>query len=296
MDVSVIIVSYNTCEITVQCIRSVIELTRGVSYEIIVVDNNSGDHSAQYIEITFPMVRVIRNESNKGFGQANNIGIAHSSGKYILLLNSDTWLLNNAASIFFNYMEDADHRAVACCGGALYKPDGSPQVSFGNFPSLLESFSEIGFYILYKSYFQRYISSGVINYNGKIKEVDYVSGADMFIRRSVLDETGPFDQGFFLYYEETELSLRFKRAGFSSMLLPEAKIVHLEGASLSEGQDFNYMKLERFAKSRALFFQKRYGSLQVKLMKFFYCLHQIVLFIRTRRGNLVRIIKMVINA
>ncbi|HEY0057409.1 MAG TPA: glycosyltransferase family 2 protein [Pedobacter sp.] len=296
MDVSVIIVSYNTYQLTVECIHSVIKYTQYIEYEILVIDNNSSDGSSEKIKQRFPEVTVIQNKKNIGFGQANNLGVLNSRGKYVFFFNSDAYLTDNALKAFFDFMEQAENARVACCGGALFQANGLPQISYGNFPSLLEAVSDLGFYRFYKKYFQQHISSGVINYSNQVREVDYISGADMFIRRTALDIVGLFDKDFFLYFEETELSIRFKRAGFLSIFLPHVKIIHLEGASIKPGIDFNYAKLEQFAKSRVLFFRKCYGTNQARLMKFLYCWHTIILFILNRRGDLKKTMRIIANA
>jgi hypothetical protein len=296
MDVSVIIINYNTCELSIQCIQSIINHTSGIDYEIIVVDNNSSDSSAQYIIKAFPEIAFQQNTENLGFGRANNIGILQSCGKYVFLLNSDTYITDNALKTFFNFMEDPRNAQVACCGGSLFQANGVPQVSYGNFPSLLESLSEIGFYVFYKRYFLQHISTGVINDDQYVKEVEYISGADMFIRKTVLNQVGLFDEDFFLYFEETELSLRFKRAGFLSILLPSVKIIHLEGASTIVEPGLNYSKLEHFAKSKTLFFRKCFGPFRAYLMKMLYCLRMITLFALNRQGNIFKTIRIIANA
>ena len=197
MDVSIILVSYNTKDLTRDCLKSVYEKTQGVEFEIFVVDNNSHDGSAEMIEREFPEVRLIRNSENKGFGAANNIAIRQSNAKYIFCLNTDTILLNNAVKIFFDFMEQPENQNVGVCGGALYDSDNCPTNYGGQFPSILHILQKFGLRNIFKK--------KTINYEKDIINVDYITGADIFFRKSVLDLVGLFDENFFIYYEETDL-------------------------------------------------------------------------------------------
>ena len=120
MDISIIIVNYNTKKLIKNCLKSVFEKTQGINFEVYVVDNNSRDGSCEMIEQDFPQVKLIKNTKNKGFGAANNIAIRESNAKYVFLLNSDTILLNNAIKIFFDFMEKPENQKISCCGGNLY--------------------------------------------------------------------------------------------------------------------------------------------------------------------------------
>lgn len=296
MDVSFIIVNYNTTALTHQCIRSIQEWTKQQAYEIIVVDNASPDQSIAGLSEVFPEVKLILNTENAGFGRANNLGIQQSKGKYVFLINSDTYLLNDVVAVFYAYMEQSEHQRVACCGGELFYPDGTKQMCFGNFPSLSEAFSLYGFSTLYKTYFTRHISSGVVNYSDEIKEVDYITGADLFIRKAVLDEVGLFDPEFFMYFEETELAFRIKKAGYRSVLIPAAKIIHIDGGSQESGSYFNFNKIKIYEKSRNIFFRKSYGKVYAILIKMCYVLRNIILFVVKRQVEYLNKAKIVFNS
>jgi GT2 family glycosyltransferase len=176
-------------------------------------------------------------------------------------------------------MERAEHADVGCCGGALFYPDGKDQMCFGNFPTMLEAVSLFGFYLLYRDYFSKHICSGVVNYSPENKIVDYINGADMFIRRSALEKTGNFDPEFFMYFEETELSFRLKKAGYKSVIIPEAQIVHLEGASQEKGPYFNFKKIGMYEYSRNLFFKKCHGNFYATIIKSILVSRNLVLFV-----------------
>ena len=228
MQVSIIIVSYNTKELTVKAIQSIFDKTEGVEYEIIVVDNDSKDGSVEELQKTFQdKITIIKSKENLGFGRANNLGIKQSKGKYIFLLNSDTELINNAIKIFYDYMEENKH--VGVCGGNLYNINKIPEESYMLYKNNIFSY----FYNRYKELFYNIISKFNkkkhfcrFNYSNKIKEVGYISGADMFIRKTVLDKTGLFDENIFMYLEDADLNFRIRQSGYSIKSVPQAKIFH----------------------------------------------------------------------
>lgn len=271
--VSVIIVNYNTTALTRACIQSVLKHTT-VAIEIIVIDNCSADRSIENFSSEFPSIKLILNEQNIGFGRANNLGIEIAKGDYCLLLNSDTILISDAIASFLAFMEKPENEKVACCGGELIGLDGSKQVSYGNFPSIAEVFATLGPGIFYKSYYRKHLSSGVRVYQENPHDVDYVSGADFFIRKSALMQTGLFDKDFFLYFEETELSFRLKKSGYLSVILPTVKIVHLEGGS-HDPKNF-LRKKELYNYHRMLFFQKCYRPYKLTIAKALYFVQQLI--------------------
>ncbi len=228
MNVSVIIVNYNTKELTKQAIRSVIDKTEGVEYEIIVVDNDSKDGSVEELKKTFQdKITVIESKENLGFGRANNLGIKQSKGKYVFLLNSDTELINNAIKIFYDYMEQ--NMQVGVCGGNLYNVNEVPEESYMMYKNTIVSY----FYWRYMELFYNIIAKFNkkknycrFNYSSKIKEVGYISGADMFIRRETLDKSGLFDENIFMYLEDADLNFRIRNENYNIKSVPQAKIFH----------------------------------------------------------------------
>jgi len=285
-DVSIIIVNYNTANLTMNCLRSIYDMVEDVKFEIIVVDNASTDGSQEQIKNQFPQIKLIVNTENIGFGRANNVGIRASDSKYVFLLNSDTTLLNNAVKIFFDFMEKDTKQEVACCGGQLHTKDISMQLSFGRFPSIknVAIHSFVTPYKILRHLFNvdEVIATTVIG----LIVVDYVSGADMFIRRNVLKEVGLFNEEFFLYYEETELSYRFNKHGYKSMLLPDAKIVHLYGMSTDKENNLDIMNL--YGKSELLYFEKCHGRISTYLVKFIYVVSGIINCLFKRDGKYLR--------
>lgn len=271
--VSVIIVNYNTTALTSACIKSVIKFTN-IPIEIILIDNGSADRSIELLKDEFPELILILNKENKGFGAANNLGISQAKADYLFLLNSDTLLVSDAVGSFLKFMEDKNHQHVACCGGSLISPKGEKQIAYGNFPSLAEIFASLGPGIFYKNYYSKHLSSGVKVYKNQPHRVDYISGADFFVRKSVLKEVGLFDEDFFLYFEETELAFRIQNKGYISFVLPDVHIIHLEG-----GSHLTVQKLEKeriFAYHRLLFFKKCYGNFTATVAKSLYFLRNLI--------------------
>ncbi len=249
MDVSIIIVSYNTRELTKQCLESVLKKTEGIDFEIIVVDNNSQDSSGQMLKKEFPNVKLIESEKNLGFGKANNLGIDAAIGRNIFLLNPDTILINNAIKILSDYLDKNEN--IGICGGNLYDEEMNPSYSFDKIPSLLQ---EINILLGNPNKLNK---NRNFNFTFKPMEVGYITGADMMIKKSLLDKIGYFDPDFFMYYEETELTWRIKKSGYKIINIPNAKIIHLEGKSFNCNLD----KIKRILTSRKLFFKKTHGNL-----------------------------------
>lgn len=264
LDVSIILVSYNTKELTKNCLSSIYEKTVGINYNIFVVDNNSQDGSCELIKELFPDVILIQNSNNLGFGAANNIAISKSKAKYIFLLNTDTILVNNAIKIFYDFMEDPKNNKMAVCGGNLLNLDFSSQHSYGKLPSLKRLlFMATGLCIVFKKFYNKLHVSGK-EVGNNVMEVEYVTGADMFIRKSALEEVGTFDEDFFLYFEESELSYRLTRSGYKSVIIPEAKIIHLFEKSY---KTMSSEKFKIYKQSELLYFEKCHGKQARKLAK-----------------------------
>lgn len=259
MDVSIIIVTYNTRQMTVECIDSVFAKTQNVNFEVILVDNGSTDGSRELFK-NDSRITYVYSEGNLGFGRANNLGYKYASGKYIFLLNSDTLLVNNAVFKMFNYMEKQPI-SVGCCGGMLLNRDGSLQRGYYKFfPTLWWIFQENLLYAIPKI--------GVVfnPYKRKTKQakkdkfplmVNHVSGADLFIRREVIEKCGMFDPDFFMYYEETEMQFRFHKNGFKSVIIDSPRIIHLCGASSTK--KFSLKKFNMNLKSRYLYAKKTFS-------------------------------------
>lgn len=262
LDVSVIIINYNSLKMTDECICSVIEKTSGISYEIILVDNASIDGSKEFFSKD-KRVTYIYNDENLGFGRANNKGIEIAQGRNILFLNSDTLLRNNAIKILSDYLDN--HPKVGACGGNLFLKDGTPGMSFGRyFPSLYEELN-----IFFECLPDKIIYGGDshFNYTGDELKVGFILGADLMVKRSTLNAVGHFDPHFFLYYEETELCLRIKRYGKSIMSIPEAEIVHFDGGKkrINASHESYIQYRIQMERSRAIFYNLSYSNIYIKI-------------------------------
>jgi len=227
-DVSIIIVNYNTYNLVLQCIESVIKNTKKINYEIIVVDNNSPNREIEKLNEVYPYVKLILNTNNSGFGIANNIGSKAANGKFLFLLNSDTIVLDNSIYNLYKFM--VENPCVGACGGNLCDINLKPATSFTRFmPSFLSDidylFLNMFSKIIYRNNLYYCYSETPIKINGNI------SGADLMIVKQVFDELGGFDENFFMYYEETDLLFRLRKRKYQTFIVPESKIIHLEGAS-----------------------------------------------------------------
>lgn len=227
MDVSVIIVNFNTKDLTINCIKSVIEKTKDINYEIIAVDNNSNDNSASEIRKEFPEIQLIGLNENIGFGRANNEGIKIAKGKYIFCLNPDTILINNAIKALYDFMEI--HPECGGSGGNLYDKNMKPCYSFGYGDDIISLlFRKTILKWTHRPVFRKIKDYEKNRDKTKIQEVNNITGADLMLRKSVLDKVGYFNEKFFMYFEETELETRIRRAGYKIYFVPDSKIIHLE--------------------------------------------------------------------
>lgn len=249
MDVSIIIVNYNTKGFTDACISSIIQHTHGLRYEIILVDNDSSDGSKEYFSMDN---RVIFHECgiNVGFGSANNQGLTHCHGKYIFLLNSDTLLKDNIIKSMFDKMESLNDD-IAVLGTHLINGNGKACHSYSTFPSISKCLKE-----LYGLYFRKTVFYEDPGYEGI---VDYITGADMFIRKSVIDRHGFFDPDFFMYFEESHLQYRLRSFGKFSYIFNGGTIVHLEGGSASGTHTARQWKM--YFAGMFTFMRKRYTGI-----------------------------------
>jgi len=259
-DVSIVFVNYNTKKLIINAINSVFEKTEGVNFEIIVVDNASIDGSIEALKNDFGnRIRIIESRENLGFGRANNLAIKQANSKYIFLLNTDTLLMNNAIKILFDFMEQNSNIGVA--GGNLYNAQGNPTHSFG--PKLLKP--ENAFLNVFKYHICKCIKQTKIddfNYSKMNKKVGFITGADMFIRKIALEASGLFDEDFFMYFEETELTSRLTKNGWFSYSVPSAKISHLEYGS--QGGTVNESTIKLYKQSEYLYYEKVFGKYGAK--------------------------------
>jgi GT2 family glycosyltransferase len=230
MDVSIIVVNWNTKDLLRDCLTSVYECAGAVDFEIIVVDNASTDGSAEMLKNEFKDVILIENIENRGFAAANNQGMAVAKGRYVLLLNSDTVVLDSCIAKTVCFADANPQAAVIGC--RVLNPDHTLQPTCFMFPSLLNMLLSSTY--LYKLFPKnRFFGREHMTWwdTSDVREVDYVRGCFMLVRREGIEQVGMMDERFFMYSEETDWCYRFKKGGWKVVFTPKADIIHLLGAS-----------------------------------------------------------------
>jgi len=274
-DVSIIYVNYKTAELTINSIKSVMEKTSGLNYEIFVVDNNSQDGSIEAIEKEFPNINIIKSPTNGGFAVANNLAMRQAKGKYIFCLNTDTLLVNNAVKIMFDFMEKDENQNIGACGGNLYHQDLTPAHGYANFHNVWNCSAV---YWLIKYFFKKHFEPVEIK---TVKDVDYVAGADLLMRHSVLDEVGLYDETFFMYSEDADLCKRIRMNNYGIVIVPDAKIIHLEGRNKA-----NFLSRTGIAVQGKYHYLWKYKMFPtIFVMKISYCILHFFMYLFTFNPN-----------
>ena len=227
--ITAVIVSYNTRDMTLECLRALAEAARPLCLETWVVDNASTDGSVEAIErAALPGVQVIANLKNVGFGAANNQAMWRARGEFILLLNSDAFLDVGALGVLLDHLRN--HPEAGAVGPRLRYADGTSQVSCYRFPTPLRAWIENLGVARFFSWHPQWEDLAKWDHR-TARDVDFVIGACLLVRRRVWEEVGGFDEGFFLYSEETDWQRRMHEAGWRIAFTPDATAVHLAGGS-----------------------------------------------------------------
>jgi GT2 family glycosyltransferase len=233
MDVSIIVISYNTRALLRACLTSVRDKTCGVDYEIFVVDNASNDNSYETVEIEFPEVHLIKNRENVGYSKANNQAIVVANGEYVLLLNSDTVLENNAVRILYEFMQT--HPQAAVCGPLLLNADKTVQRSIATYHSTTSMVLRLILGANHNRYWRLLRDKyhpGAFDYLKRYQITDgWLTGAVLMIRKAVLSESELLDETYHFMMEDADWGLTVSRSGWESWLVPEAMVMHLLGGS-----------------------------------------------------------------
>jgi GT2 family glycosyltransferase len=262
INVSIIIVSYNCSELLRKCMLSVYKQTTGLNFEIIVIDNSSIDNTLEMLSTHFPSVIVIANKQNYGFACANNHGIKITKGKYILLLNPDTVLSENAILKTITFMESKTHAGIVGC--RLNNEDGSWQASVNAFPSVLGTLFDSFFlnYLFFKTYLftkKGWTKIDIVNPS----KVDWVMGAFFLIKREVIQNLGGMDEQYFMYSEEMDYCYRASKKGFETWYYPLTSITHnWGGISNVSKRTVTWVLI-----SRKLFLSKHYNKVKSMLIQ-----------------------------
>lgn len=231
MDISIIIVNWNTRDMLQDCLHSVFKGLGALNAEVFVVDNASSDGSQTMVQEVFPDAILISNEDNRGFAAANNQALDIACGRHVLLLNSDTLVHGDVLSASVAYMDDHPH--VGAMGCRVLNGDGTLQVTGSQFPSLLNlALQTSGLSRLPCSFFDRYLMTRWDRTDER--ELDVISGCYLMVRRDALGAVGLLDEDFFFFGEETDWCRRLKQAGWKLMFAPIGTITHFGGGSVNK--------------------------------------------------------------
>ncbi len=253
-ELSVIIVNWNTREPIRRCLESVFKESKEINFEVIVVDNASKDGSVEMIKQCFPLVKMIINQSNIGFSRAVNLGLQASQAKKVLLLNSDTIILDNILKNMADFLDR--HREAGIAGCMLLNKDGSYQKSAGKMRNIFNEAEE------------KLIRWGMKKGIGplcrleqravkQVRRTDWVSGAFLIIKRAVIDQIGLLDERMFLHFEDIDWCTRARQNNWTILYNPFQRVIHLNGKSMSMNMN---RSLIEYRKSQLLFYKTYYGK------------------------------------
>jgi GT2 family glycosyltransferase len=257
-EISFVIVNYNSIELLLNLLESIRKTTGVVSQEIIIIDNNSEDNSVEIIQSKYPEILLIQNHKNMGFGFACNQGIKVSRGAYVLLLNSDTELFpDTIANVQKHILTDDVNENTGIYGFKLLNPDGTLQYSMGRFPTICSTILD-----MFKPASKRKVYTRGYD---KIRQVDWVTGACMFIDRKIFGNIGLFDENYFMYYEETDFCFRAKRAGWKVLFHPGISVIHKHPHARKKSKVPLKIKIE-IRRSHLYFFRKNRNYISFVLL------------------------------
>lgn len=257
MDISIIIVNWNTKDLLLGCLASLHSEASRLENEIIVVDNASTDDSVNAVRERFPRVKIIQNQTNLGFAKANNIGILESSGRYVCLVNSDVVVRDGCLEKLLAFMDQ--HRTVGIVGPKLLFPNLTLQWSCKRFPTLWSYFCEsVGLSRIFRA--SPFFSGEHMQFfqHDVICPIDSLVGALLFVRKEAIEHVGLLDECFFMYGEETDWCKRLRKAGFEIFFLPEAEAVHYGAGSSSREPARFYKEVYR---SKLKYWQKHHSAI-----------------------------------
>ena len=257
MDLSVVVVSYNTRDLTLTALASACRSLADsrLAYETLVVDNASPDGSADAVRQAFPQVTLIANGENRGFAAASNQGIAASAGRHVVLLNPDTEVLDDALAQLVHFLDE--HPKAGACGPSLVYADGAFQHNAFRFPGLAQTF--LDFFPLHWRVMESRLNGRYprrLYVRGRPFPIDHPLGACLLVRRAAIDQVGPLDEGYFMYSEEIDWCRRSKRAGWGVYCVPGARVIHHAGQATRQFRDAMFVALWR---SRLRYFDKYHG-------------------------------------
>lgn len=253
--ISIIIVSYNTCEITLQCLQSIEDVNLKFEYEVIVIDNNSHDNSVVEIKKRFPKVILVENNFNNFFAGANNQAVLLAKGNYLLLLNSDTVVLDGQLENLVLFLREADE-SIACVGPLVLNKDLSIQSQGYALPGIFERIAMVfkfGKIIKPASFALKVLPVGIPGLSNKNHQVGWVSGCCMLIKAEIYHSLKGLNVNLGFYGEEVEFCWKLQKNGFKTFLVTDSKLIHLGGQSSNvdflknlDGKLKRYAQLQRY--------------------------------------------------
>lgn len=278
-DVSIVFVSYNTAEMTCEAIRLVKASLHTLDIEIFVIDNASKDDSVARVAAEFPEIHLITNQTNVGFGRANNQVLPHYTGKYLLLLNTDAFVAPTTIQTTYDFMQA--HQETGILGVRLLGRDGVLQPSCRYFPTPLNIFlTTTG---LFKCLpFVKLVDDMQWDHND-VRQCDWVPGCYYLIRREVIEQVGLFDSRYFLYYEEVDHCYATKKAGWQVTYFPDTSVVHIGGESAKTDNKISSVSKQVSAlqiESELLYFRKNMGFIAVLLHIMLYVLAEGIILLK----------------
>jgi len=296
IDVSIVIVSLNIKELLEKCLDSVFKNKESIKFEVFVSDNGSSDGTAEMVEKKFPQVKLLRNNANIGFGPGNNVAMKKAKGRYVLLLNPDTEIIQqNIFTEMVKWMDE--HKDVGISSCALLNSDRTFQGSGGYFPTLIRVFLWMSFIDdlpfvdkLIKPYHPMHPWSFLHKNEGyftKAHEQDWVTGAYYLIRDKAMKQVGYFDEDYFAYVEEVDYCYRTKEKGWKVWYLPKWKTIHY--GQVTTGSEF---AMTSEFKGLKLYYKKHMASWKMPVLRFllkFGALLRIIIFGLIKGSNTAKI-------
>ncbi|MGJ5633808.1 glycosyltransferase family 2 protein [Nostoc sp. CALU 1950] len=282
ISVSVILVNYNGKEILLDCLNSIQKFIDIPNYEIILVDNASSDGSVELVAVNYPHIRLVKQIENRGFGAGNNVGAKFATGEFLFLLNTDTVLINNILPHLIQLMQ-ADPQ-VGIIGPKLLNPDGSLQISVSPALGIKGEYEARQMHQAYQNISQQNLIEQKFQ---EIQEVDIVVGAAFFIRSSLFNDLGGFDENFFMYFEESDLCQRAQYRGYKIIYTPDVSLIHLKGYSIQKAA--NIMAIE-YRRSQIYYYQKHRPLWEQLLLRIYIFYKFFGEFITTANPNSLKII------
>jgi GT2 family glycosyltransferase len=272
MKVSVIIVNYNTEDHLKECLKSIIYFTKNIQYEIVVVDNNSGNRNIERFPQLFPQVKFYFRNINDGFGAGCNFGAKRASGKYFIFVNPDIVLDSNCIFLLFDFMEK--NKNVGACTPLLKDFNGELTYIYNNFPGInweIKEATGIGAGVKISK-----LLAGIKTGSKVSIEVDWVTGAFLMIRSKLFHQVNGYDEDFFLYYEDTDLQYRIRKLGYKIMCLPSTEVKHFINSSIrsTEGENVFFFNINR---SKLIYMYKHFNFLKRNIIR---CMHITGIIIR----------------